>query len=50
VGGVALAGGVVLMVVDQLVLKNRGEKPKSSAWILPTAGPNVAGIAGGVTF
>jgi len=50
VGGVALAGGVVLMVVDQVVLKHRGEKAKSSAWILPTAGPNVAGIAGGVTF
>jgi hypothetical protein len=50
VGGIALAGGVVLMVVDQVVLKHRGEKAKSSAWILPTAGPNVAGIAGGVTF
>ena len=51
VGGVCLVGGVALMVVDQTIFKHRGEKPKSStAWILPTVGPNVAGIAGGVTF
>ena len=51
VGGIALVGGVALMVVDQTVLKHRGEKPKrSSAWLLPTVGPNVAGVAGGVTF
>jgi hypothetical protein len=49
VGGVAVVGGVVLMVVDQTVFKHQGEKPRS-AWILPTVGPNVAGIAGGVTF
>ena len=51
VGGIALVGGVALMVVDQTVLKHRGEKPKrSSAWLMPTVGPNVAGVAGGVTF
>jgi len=51
VGGIALVGGVALMVVDQTILKHRGEKPKSStAWLLPTVGPNVAGVAGGVTF
>jgi len=50
VGGIALVGGVALMVVDQTVLKHRGEKPKSTAWLLPTVGPNVAGVAGGVTF
>ena len=51
VGGIALVGGVALMVVDQTILKHRGEKPKhSSAWLMPTVGPNVAGVAGGVTF
>ncbi len=51
VGGLATVGGVVLMVVDQVVFKHRGEKPKSStAWLMPTVGPNVAGVAGGVTF
>ena len=51
VGGIATVGGVALMVVDQVVLKHRGEKAKhSSAWLLPTVGPNVAGVAGGVTF
>jgi hypothetical protein len=51
VGGIALVGGVALMVVDQTVLKHRGEKAKhSSAWLMPTVGPNVAGVAGGVTF
>ncbi|HEX9101862.1 MAG TPA: tetratricopeptide repeat protein [Polyangia bacterium] len=50
VGGIALAGGVVLMAVDQTLLKHRGETQKRSAWLLPTVGPNVAGIAGGVTF
>jgi hypothetical protein len=51
VGGIALVGGVALMVVDQTVLKHRGEQAKhSSAWLMPTVGPNVAGVAGGVTF
>jgi hypothetical protein len=50
-GGVLAVGGVVMMVVDQVVLKKRGEeKPHHTAWILPTAGPNVAGVAGGITF
>ena len=39
------------MVVDQTILKHRGETQKhSSAWLMPTVGPNVAGVAGGVTF
>jgi hypothetical protein len=51
VGGVALAGGVVLMALDQTVFKHNAEKPKrSSAWLMPSVGPNVAGVAGGVTF
>lgn len=51
VGGIALVGGAALMVVDQVVLKHRGEKAKrSSAWLMPSVGPNVAGVAGGVTF
>lgn len=51
-GGVLLVGGVTAMVVDQVVLRHRGEeKPKrSSAWLLPTVGPGVAGVAGGATF
>ncbi|HXU70097.1 MAG TPA: tetratricopeptide repeat protein [Polyangia bacterium] len=50
-GGVFAVGGITMMVVDQVVLKKRGEeKPHHTAWILPTAGPNVAGVAGGITF
>ena len=51
VGGVCVAGGVVLMIVDQVMLKHRGEKPKhASAWLMPAVGPNMAGVAGGATF
>jgi hypothetical protein len=51
VGGVCVVGGVVLMVVDQVVFKHRAETPKhSSAWLVPVVGPNLAGVAGGVTF
>ncbi len=51
VGGIALVGGVALMVVDQTIFKHRGETPKrSTAWLLPAVGPNVAGLAGGATF
>jgi hypothetical protein len=51
-GGVLVAGGVIAMVVDQTVLKHRGEeKPKrSSAWLMPAVGPGVAAVTGGVTF
>ena len=50
VGGIFTVGGVALMVVDQTILKHRGEKPKNTAWLLPTVGPGAAGVAGGVTF
>ncbi|HEY2745401.1 MAG TPA: hypothetical protein VGL86_12280, partial [Polyangia bacterium] len=52
VGGICAVGGVTMMIVDQVVLKHRGEeKPKhNTAWLLPTVGPNVAGVAGGITF
>ncbi len=50
-GGILAVGGVAMMVVDQVVLKHRGEeKPKHTAWLLPSVGPNVAGVAGGITF
>jgi hypothetical protein len=50
-GGVLIAGGVILMAVDQTVLKNRGETSKrSTAWVLPAVGPQTVGMAGGITF
>jgi hypothetical protein len=51
VGGLCIVGGATLMIVDQTILKHRGEKPKhSSAWLMPAVGPNLAGVAGGATF
>jgi hypothetical protein len=51
VGGVLAVGGVAMIVVDQVVLKNRPvEKARNTAWLLPVAGPGTAGVAGGITF
>ena len=52
VGGLLAVGGVAMVIVDQTILKHHGEeKPRhNQAWLLPTVGPNVAGIAGGVRF
>lgn len=49
-GGVALAGGAVLIAVDRTVLQHKSERPKRDAWVAPAVGPTMAGIAGGVTF
>jgi hypothetical protein len=55
-GGVLLATGVVLMIVDQTVLRHpaQAEKPKkhsSQAWFVsPTGGSNNVGLAAGGSF
>ena len=55
-GGVLLATGVVLMIVDQTALRHpaAAEKPKhhsSSAWFVsPTGGANNVGVAAGGAF
>lgn len=49
-GGVALLGGAALMIVDQKILRNRGERRKGTAWLAPAVGPTMAGVAGGATF
>lgn len=51
-GGVLAVGGATLMALDQTMFKNKREQPKrsSSAWIAPSVGPTMAGIAGGASF
>ena len=47
VGGAALATGAVLLILDRV----GGPEPNErSAWIAPSVGPGMAGVAGGVRF